>query len=71
MAAPDNLLHQRRVSLGYPSQHEKGTAYSAFVEQIENPLGVGLHATWKLVPFRAVDHAGEGLHVEIVLHINR
>ncbi len=66
-----NAPHQSGVAFGDPSQREKRGADAGRREHVQDARRVGFHASFQRVPVRAVDRAGEGLHLEPIFHIHR
>ena len=66
-----NPLHQVRVTLGNPPEHEKRTGDTVLGEDREQPVSIGLDAAFKCRPGLAGNDTIEHADVEVVLHVDR
>ena len=71
MSARSDFANQVRIALRHPAENEECTFHSVIVEQIEDALRVALNATGVARPSAAVNNAGEGLDMVVILNVDR
>jgi hypothetical protein len=70
MALGLNAPHQLRVALGHPAQDKKGYLDSRVIEQLQQPVGIGLHPRGPLLPVLRAHRLRQGLNLIVVLYIH-
>src|SRR6185312_5391760 len=71
MPGGDDAADQRGMAFRDPTQGEEGGADAGSGELRKDAVGIGLHAPRERVPVGPPDAMGEGLDLEVILHIHR
>jgi hypothetical protein len=70
VAGGDDAADEGGMALGDPAEGEEGGGDAGLGELFEDAVGVGFHPAGEAVPGIARDGAGEGLDLEVVLHVD-
>jgi hypothetical protein len=71
VAGAGDPRHQVAVPLGHPAEDEERAGDAVLGEQIEQTVGVAHDPRFHAGPLIARHHLGEGVDVEVVLHVDR
>jgi hypothetical protein len=70
VALSHDPANQVRIALGHPPEAKERSGHVVIAEELEDPIGVPLDASFKIVPLVPMDNVRESLHLEIVFHID-
>src|SRR5579864_8627046 len=71
MTFSNDGTNKPRVSLGYPSEHKKRCRHACVRKETEHLIGIRLDPARETLPRAAIDASRKGLHLEVILHIDR
>jgi hypothetical protein len=63
--------HEPGGALSHPAKHEERRSDTTLGEQLEQARRIAFNAIVECVPLRAVNSAGEGRGMEVVLDVDR